>query len=216
MPYGQKCGGVSCCDGAHRSIEEGPAEGVADTPIESAPTKSGKGRGISKKIEEVLSPPRDLGSKLENMLQVLEHSFPSLQMVDEPEFHDLSIVMDSGAADHVVNLRDVPGYKAMPGAGSKAGACFIAANGDHIPNKGEVAVKMKTSEEEAATISSTFQVSDISRPLWSVGKICDSGYTVVFDAGHATVYHVESGEQVSVFPRRNGLYVGTMKLKNLA
>ena len=39
------------------------------------------------------------------------------------------------------------------------------------------AVKMKTSEEETATISSTFQVADISRPLWSVGKICDSGDT---------------------------------------
>ena len=62
-------------------------------------------------------------------------------MVQEPEYHDIQIVLDSGAADHVVNSKDFPGYKHIPGAGSKAGACFIAANGDIIPNKGEVTLE---------------------------------------------------------------------------
>ena len=67
---------------------------------------------------------------------------------------------------------------------------------------------------EDVLISSTFQVAEVSRPLWSVGRICDAGYTVVFDSGHAAMYHVESGAQAGVFSRKNGLYVGSLQLKN--
>ena len=97
------------------------------------------------------------------------------------------------------------------GAGSKSGGCFVAANGDVIANKGELKLEMRSGDE---TIRSTFQAAEITKPLWSVSKICQAGYTVVFDKAHATIYHVESGEQVGVFPMTNGLYVGTMKLKN--
>jgi len=148
------------------------------------------------------------------MLQVLEYVTPNLQVVQEPEYHDIQIVLDSGAADHVVNSRDVPGYKPTPGAGSKAGACFMGVNGDLIPNKGEVNLELKTDLSDDSIINSIFQVADITKPLWSVGRICDAGYTVVFDQGHATIYHVESGEPAGVFERKQGLYVGKMKLKN--
>ena len=65
-----------------------------------------------------------------------------------------------------------------------------------------------------AAISSKFQVAKISKPLWSVAKICDAGYKVVFDAGKGTIYHKQSGNQVGVFERKGGLYVSDMKLRN--
>ena len=65
-----------------------------------------------------------------------------------------------------------------------------------------------------AAISSKFQVAKISRPLWSVGKICDAGYKVVFDARQGAIYHKQSGSQVGVFERKGGLYVSDMKLRN--
>ena len=112
-------------------------------------------------------------------------------------------------ADH----SEAPGYQVSEGAGSKAGGCFIAANGEPIPNKGEMTLDLMSGDK---AITSKFQVAKISRPLWSVGKSCDAGYTVVFDSGHGTIYHVESGEQVGVFLRKGGLYVGDMKLRNPA
>ena len=48
------------------------------------------------------------------------------------------IVLDSGAADHVSDSVDAPGYEVTPSAGSKAGAAFIAANGARIPNRGQM------------------------------------------------------------------------------
>ena len=89
----------------------------------------------------------------------------------------------------------------------------MAANGQPIPNQGEMTLDLVSGDK---AISSKFQVVKISRPLWSVGRICDAGYTVVFDSGHGTIYHVESGEQVGAFPRKGGLYVGDMKLRNPA
>ena len=144
---------------------------------------------------------------------MLEWSTPGLNVVQEPEFYDFNIVLDSGAADHVVDDSEAPGYKVLAGAGSRAGGCFVAANGQPIPNKGEMTLELQSGN---AAISSKFQVAQISRPLWSVGKICDAGYRVVFESGQGTIHHIKSGKEVVVFPRQGGLYVGDMKLKNPA
>ena len=63
-------------------------------------------------------------------------------------------------------------------------------------------------------ILSEFQVAGISKPLWSVGQICDAGYEVRFNKGGAQILHAASGKAVGRFERRNGLYMATMKLRN--
>ena len=146
-----------------------------------------------------------------HQINFLESTCPSVNVVDAPEFTEFPVVLDSGAADHVVDNADTPGYVINESWGSKAGACFVAANGNVIANQGELKLEMRSGEE---TIHFTFQAADITKPLWSVSKICQAGYTVMFDKAHAIIYHVETGERVGVFPLRNGLYVGTMKLKN--
>jgi hypothetical protein len=67
-------------------------------------------------------------------------------------------------------------------------------------------------ESAAMTIQSTFQVAEISRPLMSVSKICDQGYTCVFTKDGAQVLDKDQ-KPVSKFERRSGLYVANMKLK---
>ena len=59
-----------------------------------------------------------------------------------------------------------------------------------------------------------FQVGGVSRPLWSVGKLCDAGYRVVLDKNEATVVHKASNQPVTAFKRRNALYECDMKLRN--
>ena len=86
----------------------------------------------------------------------------------------------------------------------------IAANGERIANQGEVRLTMKSGK---TPINSTLQVSKISKPLWSVGKLCDAGYRVEFQKGLATVTHESTGKVVSTFPRQQGLYVGKLQLR---
>ena len=149
----------------------------------------------------------------ERMIGLLESELPQLNPVGTEEFMDLEIVMDSGACEHVVDAAMTPGYCVEESPESKAGACFVAANGERMPNKGEVKLQLKSGVHP---ITSTFQVSTISKPLWSVGKICDSGYEVRFTKDGAHVLHPGSGKQVGQFSRKRGLYMGTLQLKNPA
>ena len=122
------------------------------------------------------------------------------------------VVLDSGAADHVADNVDAPGYSVEPSAGSKAGAAFIAANGAKIPNRGQMTLSLKA--DGGQPIMSTFQVCQTNRPLWSVGKICDAGCKVIFSSDGAEVVSKTSGKSLCTFERRGGLYVGTLGLAN--
>ena len=55
-----------------------------------------------------------------------------------------------------------------------------------------------------------FQVAGISKPLWSVGRICVAGYEVRFTKSGADILHVGSGQPVGRFERKQGLYMGAM------
>ena len=140
--------------------------------------------------------------RTEQLLSFLDEEVPQLHVMEENEFIDFEIVLDSGAADHVVDSADTPGYQIQESAGSRAGACFVAANGERIPNRGEIQLNLKAGD---IPIQSTFQVSKISRPLWSVGKVCDAGYDVTFKKGGASIMHVASGKEVGQFQRKQGL-----------
>ena len=105
---------------------------------------------------------------------------------------------------------DAPGYQVNPSKGSKAGAAFIAANGEKMANRGEMRLKLES--DKGVSLGSVFQVCTTSRPLWSVGRICDNGNTVTFDAKGASVKHAASGKELCYFHRRNGLYVSTLDL----
>ena len=132
-----------------------------------------------------------------------------------PQFTKLKVALDSGAGAHVINKRDAPGYQIQPSAMSKAGAAFLAADGGRIPNYGEVTVSMLSCDSSGGThrISSRFEAADVTRALWSVGLICDSGLDVQFSAEKALVID-KTGQEVCVFHRTNGLYVAEVQVEN--
>ena len=150
-------------------------------------------------------PPRHLG--------FLDSEIPELHAMSSQDYFDFEVILDSGAAEHVIGGGDIKGYEVLESAGSKAGACFVAANGERIPNRGEVKLQLKSGD---VPIQSTFQVSTIHKPLWSVGKLCDAGYHAVFRKTKASVFHTATGRSVGTFQRRHGLYVGALKLRNPA
>ena len=118
------------------------------------------------------------------------------------------MVLDSGAVDHVADSIDAPGYKVDPS--KKTTANFSTANGDPIENRGQMTLNLTTTTGH--DFQSNFQVCEVSRPLWSVSKICDTGCSILFASAGATVKHEKSGKEVCRFERQRGLYVASLPL----
>ena len=65
-------------------------------------------------------------------------------------------------------------------------------------------------------LESVFQIVAVTRPLMLVGKICDEGHTVTFDAVMAVV-RGQDGEELCRFKQKDGgLYVANLKLRSPA
>ena len=58
---------------------------------------------------------------------LLESENPEIHSLDTPEYIPFHVVLESGAADHVVNVSEIPGDQIEESPGSRAGACFVAA-----------------------------------------------------------------------------------------
>ncbi len=129
----------------------------------------------------------------------------------EPEFLFIEICLDSGAGDHVLSRLDIPGFTVEESPGSKAGRHFTAAGGKGLRNEGQALLHLMGNGD--AGLRSTFQVAEVTRPRWSVGKICDQGYEARFTKKKAAILN-EDGKETLSFERRNGLYLGCIKLRN--
>ena len=87
--------------------------------------------------------------------------------------------------------------------------------GGRIPNYGEVKVNMVSFDSKGGShkICSKFEAADVTRALWSVGLICDSGLDVRFSSERALVVD-KGGQEVCVFNRVNGLYIAEVQVEN--
>ena len=65
----------------------------------------------------------------------------------------------------------------------------------------------------AHPVTTTFQVADVTRALWSVGLLCDNGLMVEFEKAGAAVKD-RSGIGLCRFERAGGLYVTKVKAQN--
>ena len=81
----------------------------------------------------------------EQSLNAMEVVAPhSLNMVEEPEFLDINVVIDSGVAEHVADASEAPGDEIHPSSGSKAGQGWRTASGEVIPNQGEMVFELES------------------------------------------------------------------------
>ena len=133
--------------------------------------------------------------------------------VDEPEYITIEIALDSGAGDHVISRVDLPGAMIRESSGSKAGQHFLAAGGQRLANEGEMPLTL-TDETTKVEVDSVFQVCEVTRPLWSVGKVCDRGYKALFDSEKAVIFKQDPNVPLCTFERKGGLYIGRLRVKN--
>ena len=126
---------------------------------------------------------------------------------------EFEVALDSGSTDNVCHEDDTPGYAVEPSPASRAGQGFVVGNGERVTNDGQVHLNLQSSCKEANNITTTFQIAKVSRPLMSVGRLCDNNMKVNFMKTRADVV-APNGAVVCSFERQaGGLYVAKLKLR---
>ena len=109
----------------------------------------------------------------------------------EGEWQDVKfeVALDSGSIVNVCHPDDCPGYVIQESVGSKRGQNFIVGDGGKLANLGEWNLNLEAPKDDnnSSKVSAIFQVAKVTRPLMSVGRMCDEGHTVTFDTDKAIV-----------------------------
>jgi hypothetical protein len=147
-----------------------------------------------------------------NIITALEKD--AVLVADDALWEDIvfEVALDSGAVVHVCGPSDSPGYDLEASPGSKRGQAFLMGDGGTIPNMGQK--RLNLSDGKGKDLTSVFQIAAVTRPLMSVGKICDEGHDVIFSATTAIVRNAEGGEVCCFHRQPGGLYVAKMTLRN--
>ena len=154
-------------------------------------------------------------------LAMLEYGGDDDALLATEDSVDIEPAADSGAVDHVAGPKHIPGSTLVVTTADTRD--FRSANNGVIKNHGEATIELE--QDGGPTMSSTVQVADVSRPLHSVGKICDGPREgqekeMLFMKGEAVVVPAGTFSRLlaSVTPivrykRTGGLYVAKMRAK---
>ena len=124
---------------------------------------------------------------------------------------EIQVTIDSGAVDHVIATDHLPSSAEIAEvSGTRVGKTFVAANGLPMQTFGECVLQCR---DEHGTSCSSFAVTEVTRPLQSVSRMCDQGLEVLFTRTEAKVRDPKTGRYVAVYPRRGGLYTRSVKVK---
>ena len=126
---------------------------------------------------------------------------------------EFEVALDSGSVVHVCSLGDCPGYLLQDSPGSKVGQRFLMGDGGEIPNLGQKSLNL-SDDALGSDVQSVFQIAAVTRPLMSVGKICDEGHEVTFSNTCAVVRNKDGNELCKFHRDSGGLYVAKLRLRN--
>jgi hypothetical protein len=149
----------------------------------------------SSQVSEQISLENEMAKKLGRMIAGLSIKKESLSPCTkkETEWTKLSLVVDSGACESVIDAAEqLPGYPIMETKASRSGLTYASATGEDILNLGEVRVPMMT--REGTKRSMKLQAAEVARPLASVKRICEAGHTVIFDEEGSYIINKGTGE----------------------
>ena len=114
----------------------------------------------------------------------------------------MSILIDSGASDHVLPSKQCEDVPLQPTAKSRSGYEYETAAGKTVVNEGERDVMFATREGNLSRLP--FQVADICQGLGSVKQLVEDGMEVTFKKGGAFILH--PGGERTWLRKQNGLW----------
>ena len=122
---------------------------------------------------------------------------------------EVKAIPDTGAKRSCAPTKMAPSYQIEPSEMSKSGQGFVVADGSPIPNHGQY--KVPSVSNDGVWSSRLWQVTDVTRPLLSIGEEADSGKIVAFGARGGVVYNLHT-QEIETFPRVDGTYEMTMHI----
>ena len=158
---------------------------------------------------------RPLGAEhAERLMPLTVDDGDMIMPMTEWQDRELELILDSGACQHVIDAEEAPGYLVSESVGSRRGQNFVTADGSRIPNEGQLELRMEAPIGDGVKmpVTTNFQVAAVTKPLLSVGKVCEQGHTVVFSKEGAKILDPKQ-RVLAHFQRSGGLYVSTMTLK---
>ena len=120
------------------------------------------------------------------------------------KFRKVQILVDSGAAENVLPPDLLPEYEVHEGDAKKNGVRYMTADGNEIPNLGELDLPFRTFEGHKCGIK--FQLADVKRPLLSVAAFTSKGNKVSFHSMGGTIVS-QDGKQRIDFKKQQGVYI---------
>ena len=135
----------------------------------------------------------------------IEKEKEGLHAVGESEWILVEVIADSGACETVMPKSMCSGIRLRESKGSKAGTEYEVASGKSVPNLGERHCEIYC-EGAASTMLMHFQVADIHRPLLSLSRAADQGFTSHLDMNGGYLEDSLTGEQIPI-QRRGNLYI---------
>ena len=127
-----------------------------------------------------------------------------MQPKSQDGWEEIEITVESGACDTVLPSRMLPGIKLEETEASRRGEEYQVANGHSIFNEGEKRCVMMT-RGSCVFKGIVFQVSDVHKPLMSVGSMANAGFECLLGKGGGIMRDIESGE-IILLERRANLY----------
>ena len=128
-----------------------------------------------------------------------------LNTVNEDEWILVEVIADSGACETVMPKNMCTGIQLRESIGSKAGTEYEVASGKSVPNLGERHCEIYCEGASAAMLMH-FQVADIHRPLLSLSRAADQGFSSHLDAQGGYLEDGMTGERIPI-QRRGNLYI---------
>ena len=144
-----------------------------------------------------LKVPQQLGT-------LVEVTREGVRRVEEQEWDEIDLAVDSGATETVVNEDMLQSVVVQEGDALRRGVQYEVPCGELIPNLGEK--KFVGISDEGAVRNLTAQVCDVNRALLSVTKTVQAGNRVVFDPAGSYIEDIASGERLPL-KERGGMYM---------
>jgi hypothetical protein len=148
-----------------------------------------------------------------NFFDSVTQEINALPEVEEPEFIEVEMTLDTGATVHAADREDLPCHVIEESPGSRAGQQFQAAGGKLIPNEGQAIVEMLAPGTDSELVCS-IQIAKVTRPLLSVTKMTESGKISVLCKKEEALVLDENNKVLARFTRKGGLYTAIMRVRN--
>ena len=136
---------------------------------------------------------------------------PGNAMVDEDGYVEMPV--DSGAAEVVAPMSFAPAYAVEESEASKRGVAYRAASGHRMPNMGQKKVDFVT--EDGDTRRMTFQITNVTKPLASAGRITAKNHRIILDdtPGESYIENKITGHKTTLHKKGN-IFVMRALIKN--